>query len=53
MPKRLLSSQSVFRSAPPARRQEAIALGTDAVLVKPFANEELLAAGRLRYGEII
>jgi len=35
----------------PARLQEALALGADGVLAKPFTNEELLAAVRRLYGE--
>lgn len=34
----------------PARLQEALALGADGVLAKPFINEELLAAVRRLYG---
>ena len=33
------------------RRKEALALGADEVLAKPFANDELLAAVRRAYGE--
>lgn len=35
----------------PARLQEALALGADSVLAKPFTNEELLAAVRRLYGD--
>ncbi len=35
----------------PARLQEALALGADGVLAKPFKNEELLAAVHQLYGE--
>lgn len=35
----------------PARLQEALALGANGVLAKPFSNEELLAAVHRLYGE--
>lgn len=35
----------------PARLQEALALGADSVLAKPFTNQELLAAVRRLYGD--
>jgi len=43
----------VVSGEPQARLQEALALGADGVLAKPFANEELLAAVHRLYGDVL